>query len=114
MVDHIVRALQNPASANETSMMLRRLYGVPEPRVRAMARGLLAPALDITTLDAVLRYLKYSKDPEGTKAVAKLLDASGQIIKSRLSSRRRGKSLPSAVDTAYHWTRYECYLGNVG
>ena len=37
-----------------------------------------------------------------------------QIIKSKLSSRRRGKSLPPAVDSAYHWTRYECYLGNVG
>ena len=36
-----------------------------------------------------------------------------QIIKSRLSPRRRGKSLRSAMDSAHHWTRFECYLGNV-
>ncbi len=47
-----------------------------------------------------------------TEKLAKWPSNDRQIIKSRLSSRRRGKSLPSAVDSAYHWTRYEFYLGN--
>jgi HEAT repeat protein len=73
MVDHIVHGLQNSASDSETSMMMGRIYNVREPRVAATVRKLLAPGASITTLDAVLRYLKYSKDPEGTETIKKLL-----------------------------------------
>lgn len=74
IVNHMIHALENPASSTEASMMLTRLYSVREPRIRAKVRGMLAPKLDTTVLDSVLRHLQYSKDPEGTKAVVKLLD----------------------------------------
>lgn len=79
-IDHMVRALGNPASSAEISMMLGRLYGVSEPRVRTRVRSLLEPSVDIAVMDSALRYLQYSKDPEGIKAVMKLLDGKGRDL----------------------------------
>ena len=54
--------------------MLRRIYRVREARVAAAVRKLLEPVPTTSTiLDALLRYLNYSKDPEGPPAVKKLL-----------------------------------------
>ena len=73
MVDHILHGLEDSGSARATSSMLRRIYSVREARVAATVRKLLDPLPATTVLDAVLRYLKYSKDPEGPRAVKKLL-----------------------------------------
>ncbi len=74
MVDHILHGLENSGSAKATSSMLRRIYSVREARVAAAVRKLLEPVPTTSTiLDALLRYLNYSKDPEGPRAVKKLL-----------------------------------------
>jgi HEAT repeat protein len=75
-VDHIVHGLESSASASETSMMLGRIYTVRDARVAAAVRKLLEPVPPSATLDAVLRYLNYSRDPDGPVAVKKLLSSS--------------------------------------
>ena len=71
-VDLIVAALQSTSSVNDVTLMLSRLYSIRDARVKEAVRNLVKPNVNISVLDAALRFLQNTKDPQATKVAERI------------------------------------------